>query len=271
MRDERQSHVHLYNVALAGKPGLRPLLGEPTWKRNRNASDVHGPRWLPQWSMATSPNTHTTNAALEGVHQYRRVGVVNATTLDLFAEREALLRPPARLDFVKVDTEGTESEVLLDGAAALLREKRVRSFLWEYGDKISADAFRAAKDKSFVPPPTPDAMRGPTLKRLVASFARLGYRNYFAGVSRRVAVFVPLDGEYWDDAMEVCRAPSRWERVCWHDILSAVADSEEDRAIRRSPASPRAFANWRGGARGETPSVAMCADEGGSGEPVLFG
>jgi len=232
--------VHLFPLALAGTPGLKPFFAEPTWTRNRNGSGVHGPRWLPRWSMASSPNTHTTNAALEGLGAYRRVGHVNATTLDLIASASPLLCCNRTIDFVKVDTEGTEADVLLTGAQSLLQAQRIRSILWEYGDKISADAFRAAKDKAFVPPPTPDAMVGPNLKRNVAALERHGYQSYFAGVLRSgSAVFVPLNGGYWDDAMELCRAPP--SSVCWHDILSTVANSAEDRAIRASP-SP---ATWR--------------------------
>lgn len=112
--------------------------------------------------------------------------------------------------------------------------------------------FLAAKDKTFTPPSTPDAMRGPTLKRNVASLARLGYRSYFAGVVARHGgepVFVPLDGDYWDDAMELCRDPGQGQRICWHDILSTVAGGHTDRAIRAAPNPAR----WRH-------SVAICAE-----------
>lgn len=91
-------------------------------------------------------------------------------------------------------------------------------------------------------------MRGPTLKRNVAAFARLGYRSYFAGVAGGGRpVFVPLDGAYWDDAMELCRLPGK--KICWHDILSTVANGDADRAIRTA-LTP---AGWRH-------SVAICEE-----------
>ena len=136
-----RGHAHLYEIALAGTPGMRPLFGEPTWKRNRNASaDARAPRWIPKWTPTTSPNTHTTNAAIGGLHAYRQVDSVNCTTLDIVAAREPQLccDASAAIDFLKVDTEGTEAEVLFEGARQLLAERRVRSILWEYGDKISA-------------------------------------------------------------------------------------------------------------------------------------
>lgn len=139
-----RGHAHLYNLALAGTNGSRPFFGEPHWVRNRNASDVDGPRWRPVWTAATSPNTHTTNAALEGLQSYRRIGTVRVTTLDHIAASEPTLCCARPLDFVKVDTEGTEAEVLFDGARKVLAAKRLRSALWEYSDKINADAVGSA-------------------------------------------------------------------------------------------------------------------------------
>ena len=86
-----------------------------------------------------------------------------------------------------------------------------------------------------------------TRRQLVAALARLGYRSYFAGVTHFGAVFVPLTGDFWDDAMEVCRDPGPHRRVCWHDILSTRSDGAEDRAIRAAPAPGR----WKR-------SVAIC-------------
>ena len=170
-RDARvpRGHAHFYPLALAGMPGRTRLLGEPTWRRVKNGTTSS---WQPRWSMRSSPKTRTTSQRLEGLHQYRHVGWVNATTLDLFAIRESL----PGIDFIKVDTEGTEREVLLEGAAELLRSRRVRTILWEYGDTISADTFLAAKSPTFVPPPSPDAMHGPNLKRVTAALLALGYR-----------------------------------------------------------------------------------------------
>ena len=175
-RDARvpRRHAHFYPLALAGTPGRTRLLGEPTWRRVKNGTISS---WQPRWSMRSSPKTRTTNQRLEGLHQYRHIGWVNATTLDLFASRESL---PGGIDFVKVDTEGTEREVLLEGAAELLRSRRVRTILWEYGDTISADTFLAAKSPTFVPPPSPDAMHGPNLKRVTAELFALGYRCLFS-------------------------------------------------------------------------------------------
>lgn len=171
-----RGHAHFYPLALAGTPGRMRLLGEPTWRRVKNGTISS---WRPRWSMRSSPKTRTTNQRLEGLHQYRHVGWVNATTLDLFASRESL---PV-IDFIKVDTEGTEREVLLEGAAELLRSQRVRTILWEYGDTISADTFLAAKSPTFVLPPSPDAMHGPNLKRVTAELLALGYRCLFPAVS----------------------------------------------------------------------------------------
>ena len=124
-------HHHLYQLAVAGTPGMKRLLGEPTWRRQRSSGRSKGP-WIPHWSEASSPNTHTTNPRLDGLHQYRPVGWVNATTLDIFARHERL----RVVDFVKVDTEGTEREVLLEGAAELMHSRRLRTILWEYADKV---------------------------------------------------------------------------------------------------------------------------------------
>jgi len=114
-------HVHLYPLAVAGSSGSKRVFGEASWKRMRNGSQLLG--WRPHWDMSSSPNTRTTNALLEGLHQYRHVGEVQATTLDAFAQSERL----QTLDFVKVDTEGTEREVLLEGAAQLQGQARAHS------------------------------------------------------------------------------------------------------------------------------------------------
>ena len=175
-------HAHFYPLALAGTPGHTRLLGEPAWRHVKNGTISS---WQPRWSMRSSPKTRTTNQRLEGLHRYRHVGWVNATTLDLFASRESL----PGIDFVKVDTEGTEREVLLEGAAELLRSRRVRTILWEYGDKISADTFLAAKSPTFVPPPSPDAMHGPNLKRVTAELLALSYRCLISAPAPNFADF----------------------------------------------------------------------------------
>ena len=152
---------------------------EPDRKRIRGLQraakrDPHVPRgWRLLRSMRSSPNTRTTNQRLEGLHQYRHVGWVNATTLDIFTT----LRSLSRIDFVKVNTEGAEREVVLfEGAAELLTLRRVRMILWEYGHTISADTFRTAKNRNSVPPSSPDAMHGPNLKRVTAELLAFGYR-----------------------------------------------------------------------------------------------
>ena len=175
-------HAHFYPLALAGTPGHTRLLGEPAWRHVKNGTISS---WQPRWSMRSSPKTRTTNQRLEGLHRYRHVGWVNATTLDLFASRESL----PGIDFVKVDTEGTEREVLLEGAAELLRSRQVRTILWEYGDKISADTFLAAKSPTFVPPPSPDAMHGPNLKRVTAELLALSYRCLISAPAPNFADF----------------------------------------------------------------------------------
>ena len=144
----------------------------------------------------------------------------------------------------QLDTEGTEASILLEGARRLLQRRRVRAILWEYGDKVNPTVFAAAKEKA-TPAASPDAISGPTLKRIVAALLKLGYSSYLASGYRGNATFVPLAGEYWDDSLELCRAPKG--PVCCHDILSTVAGEAEDQAILAAPQlAQRGRRGWRG-------------------------
>ena len=160
--------------------------------------------------------------------------------------------------FLQLDTEGTEATILLEGARRLLRRHRIRTILWEYGDKVNPAMFAAAKDGK-PSAATPDQISGPTLKRIVAALLRLGYNSYLASGYRGNATFVPLTGEYWDDFLELCRAPQH--KVCCYDILSTVAGGAADEAIRSAPILQRR-SKGRRGAGGWKGFVSMCNSGG---------
>ena len=53
---------------------------------------------------------------------------------------------------LQVDTEGTESSILFEGGSNLLRTHRVRTIVWEYGDKVNPEIFKAAKSRKVSEP-----------------------------------------------------------------------------------------------------------------------
>lgn len=104
--------------------------------------------------------------------------------------------------------------------------------LWEYGDKVNPDIFMAWKLNKAAPA-APDDMHGPTLKRIVAAFEKVGYHSYLSSGYLGEAAFLPLTGGYWHDALELCRVPHG--KVCCFDIVSTVAGGPEDLAILARP------------------------------------
>jgi len=106
------SGAHLHNIAISANNG-----SENFYHYNRNAK------------LARMSSFYRRNNAVE--QQFNTVPVpvsVQAQTLDSFCEKHSI----SRVDFVKIDTEGAELDVLR-GAANLLHEQRIKIIQFEYG------------------------------------------------------------------------------------------------------------------------------------------
>lgn len=140
--------------------------------------------------------------------------VVNVTTVDTL-----LGPPPASLDILKVDAEGSDWEVAL-GAQMALAQGRVGMVILEYGDKWSRDMALAAKwaygAHQFGPA---EWLSEPNLRFVARWFTARGYSGYLIGTK----TLLPIEDPWWHDVYEMCRTPHQPHyhgvgNVCFMDV-----------------------------------------------------
>lgn len=132
------------------------------------------------------------------------------------------------VELLIIDTEGHEWDVmegLLDEDGRLF--VRPAAAVLEYGLLWSKTTRAAQQPRSVLlnaTVSTVEDMDWPSLKGVVRWFERQGYSAYMLGSQR----LVPLNGPYWHDTYEVCRAPHAniyrglhglYNGWCWFDVV----------------------------------------------------
>jgi len=149
-----------YQVALRHMPNLdRAILFEPGLRaaellRERFASSDRveivqtalSDQQEAEAHFFEEPNAGETSSLMRGAATAAAVATtVRVTTIDAEARRLGI----AKIDFLKIDTEGSDLAVLR-GAAALLRAGRVAVVQWEYGDAWAAGGGTLAAALEFM-------------------------------------------------------------------------------------------------------------------------
>jgi FkbM family methyltransferase len=135
-------YAQLYNLGLGDKTGKGTL-----WDFADDADLKH--------TQPTSTLASTLKNVIEEFHQQKAQAFsFQITTLDAFAEKEKI----STIDFLKIDTEGNELDVL-KGAKDLLRKKKIRFIQFEFNEM---NVYNRTFFKDFI-----DMLPGYTFYRLM--------------------------------------------------------------------------------------------------------
>eukprot|EP00747_Dinoflagellata_sp_TGD_P090612 gnl/TRDRNA2_/TRDRNA2_164759_c0_seq1.p1 gnl/TRDRNA2_/TRDRNA2_164759_c0~~gnl/TRDRNA2_/TRDRNA2_164759_c0_seq1.p1 ORF type:complete len:341 (-),score=39.84 gnl/TRDRNA2_/TRDRNA2_164759_c0_seq1:30-1052(-) len=161
---------------------------------------------------------------------------VQVTTLDEFSKSNGI----NRLDFLKVDTEGNDFQVLL-GAHRLLKEGLIDLISIEFSSTWNSYYQDIWGSDWSGKPHSPEAITsfpGPSLQRVVQLMGDFGYQSFVVGNVMRSGspVLLPIGGHQWEAKYDLCL-----RRFCFMNIVFATSRGSE---YIRSFVRPEPPAYW---------------------------